>query len=181
METIHKLKKPGAGILAACLLLVLLLALPCAWYAVYHDQMTVSAAGPASPGMAALSRPSGIIALAPPKPGQTRVVQIQHTGGQVITTINDGHMTITLRGIDPRPPSNPLDVLGQNLCDHYNAWECERGDPHQFPGVIQVPGANIITAHMTSQPKVPSPLAHAPGTRAPGSPLHPVAHRPARP
>ena len=106
MESIHSPKKPGAaraGVLAAFLLLALLLALPCAWYAVYHDQMTApSAAGSVPFGVAPLARPSGIIPLPPPASGTARTVQIRHVGGQIITTVNDGDMRITAHLTDPR-------------------------------------------------------------------------------
>jgi len=103
MEGIQGPKKPGAvraGVLAASLLFALLLVLPCAWYAAYHNQLTAPAAGLSRPGAVTPSRPSGLISLAPPAPGQTRTVQIQHTGGQVITTINDGNMQMTMRAAD---------------------------------------------------------------------------------
>ena len=204
MESSHSPKKPGAaraGVLAAFLLLVLLLALPCAWYAVYHDQMTTPAAGPMSPTTAASSRPSGVITLPAPIPGQIRTVRIQHTGGQVVTNLCEGGMTLTMSSPDPRPPSNPLDALGQSLCDRYNAWKCEKGDFQQSAGVIQVPGSTSTiraprsvsihgqtislrfrsTLFVFTGDGLKLPLAHASGTRAPGSFPSPAAHTPARP
>lgn len=196
MESIHSPKKPGAarsGVLAFVLPCVLLLALPCAWYAAYHDQLATSAARSVPFGAAPPPRPSGVISLAPPAPGKTRTVQIQHTGGQVVTTVNDGNVTITARTTDPHPPSNPLDALGQSLCDHYNAWKTERGDPHQPANVIVSGGGTITfqllpppnptvgTAAVTPAVSAPAPPpAHVPGTRAPGSTLRPAAHTSAR-
>lgn len=185
MESISRPKKPGAartGVVAASLLLVLILVLPGVWYAAYRDQLATPA-GPRHPGAAPLSRPSGVVSLAPSGPGKTRTVQIQHTGGQVITTINDGHMTMTMRGADPHPPANSLDALGQSLCDRYNAWKCARGDPRQPANVFQMPGRVSVTFHITpnpgppagvmfilptiNMPALPSHQVHAPGTRAP--------------
>ena len=193
MESIPRPKKPGAarvGALAGGLLLVLLLALPCAWYARYHDQLATPTVKSVRFGVAPPSRPSGAISLAPPIPGQTRTVRIQHTGGQVVTTVNDGNMQMTVRALDPRPPSNPLDALGQSLCDRYNAWETERGDPRQRANVIgPFMGRVSVTYQIMPNPGAPTgmtftmstPPAHAPGTRAPGSFLHRAAHMPARP
>lgn len=145
-------KKSGTGILVASLSVAALLALPCAWYAAYHDQLAASTSGPARPGAAALPRPSGVIALGLPRPGRTRTVQIQHTGGQVVTTLRDSRMTLILRAVDPRPPSNSLDTLGQSLCDRYNAWKCEKGDPHQPVGAFRVPGGTsaVVTFRLGS-------------------------------
>ena len=198
MESIHSPKKPGAarvGVLAGGLLLVLLLALPAAWYAAYHDQLAAPAARSVPFGVAPPSRPTGFLSMPPPGPGQTRTVQIQHTGGQVITTINTGNAILTMRGVDPYPPSNPLDALGQSLCDHYNAWKCARGDLHQSANMFQVSGRINITflrgtpnphpqaGAILVTPKVNTPphQVHAPGTRAPGSSPRPAAHTPARP
>ncbi len=195
MEGIHGSKKPGAaraGVLAGGLLL---LAIPGVWYARYHDQLTPTTAGTfPRPGAATPSRPSGVVSLAPPAPGKTRVVRIQHTGGQVVTTINDGNLLMTMRGVDPHPPSNPLDALGQSLCDRYNAWKCEQGDPRQPTNVIWsgggsttfqlLPPPNIADRSAIIMPTVSAPTpppAHASGTRAPGSFPRPAAHTPARP
>ena len=192
METIHNLKKPGAGILAASLLLVLLLALPCAWYAAYHDQLATPVARSVPFGAAPLTRPSGIITMGPTGSGRIRAVRIQHTGGQIVTTVSDGGLTVIALTTDPKPPLNPLDALGQNLCDRYNAWKCVRGDS-RLRSTMPI-GAGSMTVRIYYSPKrpigsvfvmpkvrMPALPAHAPGTRAPGSPLHPVAHRPARP
>ena len=195
METIHSPKKPGvarAGVLTGVFLFVLLLALPCAWYAAYHDQLATPAARSVPLGATQPSRPSGVVTLVPPIPGQLRAVQIQHTGGQVITTVSDGGLTVIALTTDPKPPLNPLDALGQNLCDRYNAWKCVRGDS-RLRSTMPI-GAGSMTVRIYYSPKrpigsvfvmpkvrMPALPAHAPGTRAPGSPLHPVAHRPARP
>lgn len=196
MESIPRPKKPGAaraGVLATSLLLALLLALPCAWYAAYHDQLRAPV-GPRRPGAASPPRPSGAVSMSPPGPGKTRTVQIQHTGGQVVTIINDGNLRMTMRAADPRPPSNPLDALGQSLCDRYNAWKCARGDPRQ-PASVIVSGGGSMTLQLLPPPNTAAgmagvtpavsapapPPAHAPGIRAPGSFLHRAAHMPARP
>jgi len=158
MESTHNSKKPGAaraGVLAASLLFGLLLVLPCAWYAAYHDQLTAPAAGLSRPGAVPPSRPSGLISLAPPAPGQTRTVRIQHTGGQVVTTINDGNMQMTMRAADSRPPSNPLDALGQSMCDRYNAWKCARGDSHQQGNIIIWSGGGRVTFQIVPAPIMP--------------------------
>lgn len=185
MEKVEGRRRSGSTQTVAvtvALLLALFLFLPGAWYARYHDQLAAPAAGLTRPGAAPSSRPSGVVSLPPPGPGQTRTVQIQHTGGQVVTTISDGHMTMTMRGADPRPPSSPLDALGQTLCDRYNAWKCARGDPRQPANVLQVSGRVSVSFHITPNPRSPagtmialpainirsSPPAHAPGTRAPG-------------
>ena len=182
METIHNLKKPGAGILAASLLLVLLLALPCAWYAAYHDQLATPVARSVPFGAAPLTRPSGIITMGPTGSGRIRAVRIQHTGGQIVTTVDDGDLGFTARATDPCPPSNPLDALGQSLCDRYNAWKCEKGDPSLPPNGFMGTGMGTGTmrTEMNLPPSSPAPPAHAPGTRAPGSPLHPAVRIPAR-
>jgi hypothetical protein len=125
MEGVPSPKKPGAaraGVLVGALLLALL---PGVWYARYHDQLAMTVRTFPRPG-AAPTRPSGLISLPPPGPGRNRTVQIRHKGGQVVTTVNDGNLTITARATDPLPPSNPLDALGQDLCDRYNAWKCAR-------------------------------------------------------
>lgn len=197
MESIHSPKKPGAaraGVLAGGLLLALLLALPGAWYARYHDQLTPATVGTFPRPGAVQSRPSGLISLAPPALGKTRTVQIRHMGGQVVTTINDGNMRMTMRAADPRPPSNPLDALGQSLCDRYNAWKCAQGDPHQstnligpFAGsmtfqLLPPPNTTAGTPVVMSRMNAPAPPpAPALGTRAPESFLHRAAHTPARP
>ena len=70
MESIHTPKKSGAaraGVLAAFLLLALLLALPCACYALYHDQMSASAPVGVRPAMAPTTPPP----RAPPLPPAT--------------------------------------------------------------------------------------------------------------
>lgn len=187
MESIHSPKKPGAaraGILTGSLLLALLLALPGAWYAAYHDQLVSPAARTVRFGTAPPSRPSGIVPLGPPGPGQTRTVRIQHTGGQVITTIMTHDMILAMHTADPRPPSNPIDALGQSLCDRYNAWKCEKGAFRQPIGGFRLSGAAVyITLPPGSSLRArtaPSPV-HAPGTRAPGSSPRPAAHTPARP
>lgn len=184
MGSTQKPKKSGTGVLIASLSVAALLAAPCAWYAAYHDQLAAPTSGPARPGSAA-PRPSGVINIGLLTPGQARTVQIQHTGGQVVTTISDSRMTLTMRSVDPRPPSNPLDVLGQSLCDHYNAWKCEKGNPHRTAGLITASGTTSLSVTL----KAGSPLipltslapAHAPGTRAPGSPPPLAARTPAGP
>ena len=140
MGNTQRPKKSGAGVLIASLSVAALLAVPCVWYAAYHDQLAAPTAGPARPGAVAALRPSGVVTSGPPMPGQTRAVQIQHTGGQVVTTISGPPFTLIVCTVDPRPPSNPLDVLGQSLCDCYNAWKCAKGDPHQPAGFVRVAG-----------------------------------------
>ncbi len=197
MASIHGPKKPGAaraGVWATSLLLALLLLLPAAWYARYRDQLAAPSV-PAGSGAALVFRPSGVMTLGPPAPGQARTVQIRHTGGQVITTVTTGGLMIAAKTSDPHPPSYLLDVLGQSLCDRYNAWTCERGDPHQSIGTIQMSGDIVFTGHIYSQPGIstgiasllPSisspapPPAHAPGIPAPAPSLHSAARTPARP
>lgn len=195
MESIHTPKKPRAaraGVLVAFLLLALLLALPGVWYARYHDQLAASAAGSVRYGAAPATRPSGAITLPPPTPGITRTVQIQHTGGQVITMVHDGFLTISARTTDPHPPSNALDVLGQSLCDRYNAWDSARGDARQprsifmgaggilkAPMMMQIhypPTTSLVRPSRASLPAPSPPTAHVPGRRAPGSSPRPAAH-----
>ncbi len=181
MEGIPSPKKPGAaraGVLVGALLLALLLLLPGIWYARYHDQLAMTVRTFPRPG-AVPTRPSGLISLPPPGPGRNRTVQIRHKGGQVVTTVNDGNLTITARTTDPLPPSNPLDALGQDLCDRYNAWKCARGDSSQPSYVFTGAGRGPMTMQMhgalpfTLPPvaisrlkRIPAP-AHAPGTHAP--------------
>lgn len=194
MESIPTPKKPGAaraGVLAAFLLLALLLALPGIWYARYRNQLATTSVAFPQPG-ASPFRPSGAITLPPPTPGRLRTVQIQHTGGKVITMVHDGPLTISARTTDPCPPSNALDSLGQSLCDRYNAWNSARGDPRQPPNMFMGTGPMIVQIHYSpttslvrpptvSAREAPLPSAHAPGTPAPGSSPRPAAHTPARP